>query len=535
MRILAESGEKIVIPKVPVGNMFQPDPEVFASVFLNRLGEGDIVLSPSGPNYTYLPGAYARGAKVYWIHPGNLKGVKKLAEHLLRLFKETPDEFYEYQPQDERIASLGLLTRAWLGLERQVTADENALSQLMRRERDFFSFHKPDREGWLRRSVESERRKFAKQLSGRGVKLTRKQQERLSAGILARAEELYASYFEPGVPEKQMKKARITLIREQLEWFGVAEKEAFYADEAWRALEGTPEKALFDGLIGEKAVKTRIQVLTYIRNPLFYPSAGHLRAYAGLGITDGQANRRRRGEASRGNPEFRRALCFDFADKYWSNDPIGYFKALYYAYKAHQYFIYWGLMELTRDVFQTLRMSEDETEEDAEEGGNGHDATSEAVRPLIHRLAELSHLDLIAKSAPVKEVIETLKRSPDPKLLRRLFSKSPRDGFNLQVTPKRVEAQVKRLLGVTLLDTIYYRWLASLGEPLPLAEDFIYLRRWRNVEGRTDGVPEAYDHQVVLRYFQMCVEELRASREPLPSEVELKLVPKEDRPTTVAT
>ena len=74
MQILSAAGEKVVIAKVKVGNMFAPDPDEFAALFLSRLGPEDVVLSPSGPNYTYLPGAYARGARVFWINPAKLKG-----------------------------------------------------------------------------------------------------------------------------------------------------------------------------------------------------------------------------------------------------------------------------------------------------------------------------------------------------------------------------------------------------------------------------------------------------------------------------
>lgn len=549
MLIRPEAGKPIRIPSVKVGNMLQPDSDEFVRLFLDVISPDDVVLSPSGPNYTYLPGAYSRGAKVFWIHPGKVKGVKKLAAHLLERFEKSPGDFYEYLPQDARVNKLGMLVRDWMACERQRVADENAASQLLRRQRDFFRFHSPDREGWIDAYVGRELRSLTARILASGVSLTNAQRKKLETGIRTTADGLYSKYFDLGA--KADSKAREELAQQRLNWFGVSELEDFTAEQVRKALGETPENALFDGLIGPTAVKTRAEMLTFIRNPLFYPNAGHLRGYAGMSLTDGQAHQRRRGEPSKGNPTFHKVLCFDFASKYWQCDPIGFFRALYYAYKSHQYRVYWDLIELTLDVFKALRLKgenghsvsgspEEEVEAAESESASGNgEVDVDEVRALVERLDRLRHLPIIARSSKIPTVIDDLVRSPNPVELRRLFSRSPAiKGLNLQMPPTRIEAQIKRMLGVTLLDTIYYRWLKQLGFPLPLAEDFIYLRQWRTVEGRSDGVPDSYDHQVKLRYFQMEAErmanERAATGRQLPDDIEQKLVPREEREPAVS-
>ena len=542
MIIQSEDGEKILIPKVEVGNMYAPDPDAFEALFLSRIGEGDVVISPSGPNYTYLPGAHARGAKVFWLHAGLLKGVKQVPQALLKMFDDNRNVFYEYQPQDAGVAALGIITRQLINLQRQRAGDENAYSQMLRRERDFFRFATPDRDGWINRHVAEEQRKFEQKLRKTGVRLSTEQKAQLDAGIRDRIVRLYDVYFGVTPEDKEAKRALLRakeeLVRDHMEWFGVDVAEAFYGREVEHMLDGMPENGLFDGLIGAGAVKTRAQILTYMRNPLLYPNAAALRGYAGMNVVDGQAERRTRGEASHGNPEFRRALCFDFAEKYWQNDPIGFFRGLYYAYKAHQYYTYWELMVLTADVFSALRMSEEEDESvsDSDTGngaanGNGHtrEVSPNVVRALVERVATLTHLDIIERNGEARRVIERLRENPDPRELARLFSRSTtRSGLNLQMTPRRVESQTKRFLGITLLEAIYYRWMAQLGQPLPVADDKTYLRRWRTVTANQDGVPTTYDHEIVLTWLRAGTAELAAKR-PLPPEITIKFIPPKER------
>lgn len=528
LEILAANGERITIPARKVATMFAPDAQAFAALFLARVGAGDVILSPSGPNYTYLPGASARGAAVYWIHPAKTEGVAKVATHLLKRFREHPEDFYAFEPQDERIAVLGTATRMWIGLERDRAGNENAYGQLLRREGDFFALHQPDRAGWVARMTQTERRKVLAQLKKRGVELTKDQRTALDSKTTAHMEALYDSYFGDADDAKASKKAKEDLIRMRLEWFGVSELEDHHAAEVRRLLTDTPENALFDGLVSDGAVKTRAEVLTFMRNPRFYPTAGHLRVYAGLGLKDGQAIARRRGEAARGNPDFRRALCFDFAEKYWQNDPIGFFAALYYAYKEHQYRKYWDLLVLTTDVYEALGHAGGDEEDAEPANGNGTKADAGTIHALAERLYALRNLDLIRRSTPMQQAVDALFANPTPALLRKIFLRSPTiGGMNLQMTPKRIERQTKRRLGSVLLDAIYYRWLTQLGAPLPLAEDFIFTRMWREVTGSA-GVPESYDHEVVLRFYRGRNAAMAAERR-LPDEVEAKFLPPDER------
>jgi len=517
LEIVNPDGGKIKIASVAVGNMKHPDADEFAEKFLNRLGPEDTVLSPSGPNYTYLPGAHARGAKVYWIHPGHLTGIKKLGKHLLELFEKNPKAFYEYHAQNAGVSALGILVHQWLLLESQLTADGNAYSQMLRQEKEYFRFNQPDKEGWIERYVDSELRKLKAKLKKTGVVLTTEQKRDLRFGVIRNAETLYAGYFD-GQAEK---KAAEDLVKQRFEWTGVAELEDFYAKEAERTLKGLPENKLFDGLIGADATKIRAGVLAFMRNPLFYASAGNLASYFGGGVSEGQAHRARRGEPRKGNPKAKSMIFFCFAEKYWQNDPIGYFRQLYYAYKAHQYQYYWDLVELTQDVFKTLKMSVDDEDSDASAADVASAPANDGVDPrvldnLVERLWNLRHLDLIAKSKPIMAAVEALRANPDETALARLFSRSPMNGLNLQMTPKRIERQTKRILGLTLITTVYYRWLAAMKQPLPLEKDFIYTDRWQYVTGRKE-VPEEFDHQVVLKFYRKRAEELAKKREkPLP-------------------
>lgn len=540
MAILSDTGERITIPKVKIGNMFQPDPDAFDALFLQRLTPEDTVLSPSGPNYTYLSGAFARGARVFWLHAALLKDVRKVPEELQSRFAENPDQFYAFQPQNERVAALALRTRQLIAIERQRTADGNSQSQMLRRERDFFRFHRPDPEVWITRQTETEERKFALKLSRTGVKLDPEQRKTLRAGIRERMVRLYEHYYAKKPESKEEQKSTLRaaeeLVRDRMEWFGADILESVYEKEVEDILRSMPENTLFDGLLSGGTVKVRAEMLTLLRNPLLYPNAAALHAYADMGVTDGQARRRTHGQATGGNPEFRRVLCFDFAEKYWQNDTVGFFRDLYYATKEMQTATYWDLITLTADVFATLGRSVSDDEEEVEEqAGNGNGkkaraATPAVIRTLAERLQRLEHLDIIQRSERVRSAIARVIEHPSAEELWRIFSRSPRaSGLNLQMTPKRIEAQVKRFLGVTLLDAVYYRWHTQLGFPQPIKDDNIFVRRWRQVNGRTDGVPAAYDHQVVLAWVRREAAS-RSSRVTIPDEVRVKFIPPKSRP-----
>jgi hypothetical protein len=82
-------GEKVVIKAVGIGNMHAPDPREFVDKFLNSLRSDDIVLSPAGPNHTYIAGCASR-CRVMWIHTNKLpKGLNgKVHAEMFRIFKE---------------------------------------------------------------------------------------------------------------------------------------------------------------------------------------------------------------------------------------------------------------------------------------------------------------------------------------------------------------------------------------------------------------------------------------------------------------
>lgn len=538
--IRSSDGQKIKVKSAPVGNMHAPDAQSFQDDFLARLTREDVVISPSGPNYTYLAGAYAHAGKVHWIDPGTLaakegngdgkKRKKSPADTLLALFESEPQAFYEYKPTEARVAAIRIATLNWLAVERQATADGNAYSQLLKRERDFHFFADPNRNEWVKEYVAREKRKVVAKNKAAGVVLSKEQLADMTVTLTRRAEDLYESFF--GKDGKEAKKVQDQLVRERLEWFGADE----LADDCCRRvkalLKDAPENEIFDGLIGPDALKTRAQVLAYMRSPRLYPCFPALASYVFGRFDEGQAKRRRRGMRDGGTPEFKRALVFDFADKYWQADPIGFFRGLYYTYKGHQYAQYWPLVELTRELWKILGVKAAEDGEDAEvEAEEIEGASGDAVRGIVEKLAELSYLPLIAGSPRARTEIAELVKRPDPKRLWRLFSKGNAwdgttsvPGGNLQMPPFRIERQVKRLLGATLLQAAYYRWLAQDGEQLPLERDYIYVKQWRKVYGVADGVPTEYDHEVVPAYFAIEAERMLRER-PLPPNAEIVCMP----------
>jgi hypothetical protein len=84
------------------------------------------------------------------------------------------------------------------------------------------------------------------------------------------------------------------------------------------------------------------------------------------------------------------------------------------------------------------------------------------------------------------------------------------------------------MLGVTLLQAAYYRWLAQDGEQLPLDRDYIYVKQWRKVYGVADGVPSEYDHEVIPAFFAIEAEAMLRER-PLPPNAEIICTPPSKR------
>lgn len=579
MRVRTSEGALIKIAAVTVGNMRAPDPDDLKEKVFDKLAEGDIVLSPSGSNYTYLAAAANRGAKVYWIHPPKIADVRDVPGVLLERFAEKPDDFYEYRSQDAGVAALRSLTLTWLSVQRERVAVANAFSQRMRREQDFARLHgAPLKTAWVEREVASELQRIVRSLgairlpTGETDEVTGKQKTRKVEGAQLEAEQravlrtkleqkyglLYDRYFDPEgkYKPKDRERARKELVDLRLELTGLVEDEDQTARSVEEMLATVPENKLFDGLVSEGATRTRAQVLAFMRNPRLYPVFAALVAYAGLGLADGQARKARQGEPDAGVREFRRALVFDFGAFIWKNDTVGFFRKLYLTYKRYQYLKYWDLMALTLEVFVALgkRPDEGEVGEDNEESTRTEEIGAEVsdaarVDACVKRLIALRDLgrdkgpDLIWRSTPMLRAIEELEREENAErrtqLLWMIFSRSgevrvgreTRRGLNLQMTGKRVENQIYRMLGRTLLQAIYYRWLGIVGHALPLAEDFLFVRQWRKVTGAAaDALPTDYDHEVVRQYFQVEGDRFAAEREAAgtlpPPEVMAKFLPK---------
>ncbi len=536
--LVAVSGDghsKVVVKSTAVGNMFAPNPKEFVDHLLSVLQPEDVVLTPSGPNYTYIAGCASR-CRVFWIHSGKLaEGSKNgsVAKAVLQHFQERPADFYEYQPTGVGLAKLRLMVQEWLGLERVVTATDNGLAQALRREREYFQYFSPEKDRWLKEFVTRERKKEIARLRKRGVVLSAEQIHGMEAALKQTAEAHYAIYFDgEGSGEKEQKKERERIITERLEWFGADELLAHVGKEVGEYLVTLPENKLFDGLLSEGTHRVKAEILAFMRNPLLYPNVRALLAYADMGhIEDGQVPQRRHGEVEHGNPQLRRTLCFDFAEKYWTNDTVGFFRNLYYAVKAHQYYSSWGLMQVTADVFKLLGKKEEEDESETSEDEPTKELVPDRLQAIVERLDSLSGLPMISRNPAIKREIAALKANPDPKRLWKLFARGKvgnEYGLNLQLTRKRVEQQVKRMLGITLIKATYYRWLKMLGMPLPLADDHIYVRQYQTVYGVKD-LPEDFEPEVVLEYYRMKTAELKKRHGPLPAEIRIAFVSPDER------
>lgn len=536
IEVRGDDKSKVKCKSRKVGNMNMPDPQDLEENFFSNLTAVDVVVSPSGANYTLLVGAYVRTSHVYWIDPGTLaekmenglKG-KSTCVALLELFQKEPDLFYEYKPTNAKLAQLLMAVRNWLNLEQQCTADGNAYAQYLRRERDLTIFQKPERKAWVAREVEREVKKVGARVRATGVKLTKAQMKSMRSGLAKEYLKRYDSYF--GASAKDAVAVQKKLIEDRMAWFGVDELEADAETRVRDLLNEMPESKLFDGLLGEGAIKTRGEVLAFVRNPLFYDVFAQLEHYAGIGKLDGgQAQRRVHGVRLVGRPEFRKALCFDFGEKYWQCDTIGYFKAMYYAYKRHQVLRYWPLIQITSDVWKLFgKVSSDDEEADeldvddaVEEELVAKPEEADSIRDIARRLEAISHLPVIGRNPDVQRAIASLQKEPDKKLLWKLFSKGS-GGYNLQMPPKRIERQTKRMLGSVLLQTVYYRWLKMLEEPLPLAQDYKYVAQYRHVTGDAKAVPTEFDHELVLKYFVKIGDELEQAAN-LPVEAAIKLI-----------
>jgi len=549
----AEEKRKFTCKSRAVGNMHMPDPVELEDKFFATLTPEDFVVSPAGANYTMLRGAYEHTSNVFWIDPGTLaekmnnglKG-KSGTTALLELFESQRDLFYQYQPSNARCTTLLLAVRDWLNIEAQLTAANNSVAQHLRRERDLAVFKAPERKAWIERETDREVKKIVKRNRTAGIKLEKDQIATMRATLTKRMAGVYDGFF--GDSNKELGKAQKRIIDDRITWFGIDELLEDAEARVQEILDDMPESKLFDGLVGEGAIKARAQVLAFIRNPQLYECFPQLEHYAGVGKLDGgQALRRQYGVRQVGRPEFRKALCFDFGEKYWQCDRIGFFKGLYYAYKRHQYLRFYDLMQITADVwplFGRTKTDDEGGDEDApqateevsdEELAATTTDKSKAIRDIAERLEKISDLPMIARNPDVQRAIASLKKQPDAKLLWKLFTRGGEkdangkvsSGYNLQMTPARIERQVKRMTGIVLLQAIYYRWLKMLDAPLPLAEDHKYVAQWRYVN-KSDGLPMEYDHELALKYFTQIGDELEKTVK-LPPELAIKLVKPEAR------
>lgn len=158
--------------------------------------------------------------------------------------------------------------RNWLNLEQQCTADSNAYAQFLRRERDLTIFQKPDKAEWIEREVDREAKKIEARVRSAGIKLTKEQQKDMRKGLAQDFGKRFEGYF--NAQAKEAMTAQKKLIEERMAWFGVEELEADAETRVREILVSLPENKLFDGIVGEGAIKTRGEVLAFIRNPLFY-------------------------------------------------------------------------------------------------------------------------------------------------------------------------------------------------------------------------------------------------------------------------
>ncbi|MDP3735102.1 MAG: hypothetical protein Q8R39_01590 [bacterium] len=545
MRIISNQGDKLSLKVARYGNMYMPDDDEFEEKFLPLLGRDDIVLSSCSSNTDYHSSIFAR-CRLDWV-PGNALthafGTKVVRpEQLLELHAKDPGCFYEYLPTDQGIGELRYLVFDWLNIGKQVVRDGNSLSHSLRRLARLRHYFRPDISDWAKRFAKLVVRRFKQRLkTWGGIEIGREEGRVVEDRVIAKSTELYERYF--GAQGKEANAARLEFIKDRFDYFGIQDLSDHTEAEVERRLKTLPEYKLFDGLIGE-APRTRALVLTYLRNPLLYPNAAALVGYSGLVTKNGQAVQRRRGELSRGNPSFRQALVFDFADKYANIDPIGVFKGVYYAYKAHQYSAYWPLITLTQDIFAHFNLGgnsdEDEVDEREQEAALEEALTGSrpnVIREFSNRLWMMADdLLMVQKNPAIQDALLALMEDPEnPKRLWHILARGNVKGYglglNLQMPRLRVENQAKRMMGTVLVVAVYYRWLKLLGAPLPLCNDRIYMGQYRYATGDPKAKPSDYDPTIVTRFYKMRAEEIRAANGVVfPPDVALKLVLPEERP-----
>lgn len=507
--------EIIVIPSIKIGNMMWPSPPEMGE-FIATLSAEDVFVSPSGPNYNFLAGAYRRGAEVRWINPALLRdklGEKKYTPELLgKFFVEAIEDFYSYGEDDLHIAKLAVAYAGWMRTEAERIAISNSLDQSLRKEMEFFAFYIPNREEWVKEKADRMANRLRGYLRKGKAILEKDELGKYRSALEAEYGQIYDMSLSGNTKDAEKAQKRL----KDLEMASMLELEEEEKREAENYLAEIPHNGIFDGISGA-GPRTKAGALVHIGNPLLFPTFAHLASYAGMRVVGSQAIRRYDPLEKRDlryNHEAHKVFCFDFGDKAHYHD--GLFKDLYYAYKCQQYLTYWPLMELTAEVQKYW--TEDIMDIKHGKSINGEEPewlTHEKITGWAKRLGEMSN-PMVDNDPRVKKAIADLLANPTWAGLKKIMSRG-KGCLNIQMDGTRIETQAKRMNGITLLRTVYYRWLQMLDRPLPLEADHVYISQWKKIHGE-NNLPTKYSPIVTVAYYQLRCVELQEEGKTLPEE-----------------
>lgn len=195
MKIEGDNGYKGHIPPRKAGNMFWPDAMVMARFIEETLVPQDTLISPSGPNSSYLAGAFRRGATVRWINPARLADLgatSKFTPHvLLNLYQTRSEVFYTYIESDYQVAQLRTAYANWTGTESESVALSNSLDQSLRRELELFRFTKPSKDEWVSGRISSAMNLVRREARDGGITLPKHLQDEYRQEMTAEIERIY--------------------------------------------------------------------------------------------------------------------------------------------------------------------------------------------------------------------------------------------------------------------------------------------------------------------------------------------------------